>query len=144
MKKNLLFPGIFGGIGLILLIAAYFVWAHENKFMAYAQTVTGKVLSLEYLWDTDANNGSYFPVIEYTYNGRVTTFRSVLGSNPASYSVGDNVEVYFNPAQWQDAQIKSFTSQWLAVILLSGIGFLFTAIGVGIGVFVIQKNNRRY
>jgi hypothetical protein len=145
MKKIWLFPSIFGGIGIILFVITYFVWTNEREFMAHAKTTTGKVVSLEYSESSDGKGGTYHPIVEYSYNEKVTSFRSSSGSDPASYSTGEKVAVYFNPDNLQDAQIKSFSDQWLAVIIIGGIGFVFTAIGGLIGVIMMRKNkNKEY
>ena len=141
MKKIWLFPSIFGGVGIILLVVTYFLWANERDFMAIAKTAKGQVVSLQYSRDSDGKGGAYYPVVEYNYNGKMTSFRSNTGSDPASYSMGDNVDVYFNPDNLQDAQIKSFSSQWVAVIIVGSIGFVFTLIGGGIGMFIVKKSN---
>ena len=142
--KNLIFPIIFGGVGLIMLIVTFFIITSEEEFMKNAQVTEGKVVQLilrkSHTHSQDA--GSYYPVVEFSYNGQTTAFQSTVGSSPASYTVGETVQVYFDPSDLKSAQIKSFFSQWFLSCMIGGMGFLFFSIGVIIAFFTIRKNRK--
>jgi Protein of unknown function (DUF3592) len=67
------------------------------------------------------------PVVRFTTaEGRTVEFVSASGSSPASHSVGDRVEVLYDPDDPQDAQLSGFFDLWLWPI-----GFGVLAIGFG-------------
>ncbi len=140
MKKNWIIPIVFGGIGLLFLVITFFIITSEEKFVENAKMVEGKVINLEY--HSSKNGGAYHPVVEYSYNEQTITFCSSVGSSPASYSVGDMVQIYVDPANPRNAQINDFSSQWLLSCILGGIGFLFFSIGGLIGFFTFKRQKK--
>jgi len=145
MKKNWLFPSIFGGIGIIMLVITVLLWVNEYNFKTHAEITAGTVVSLTYSSGSDGKDGTYHPVVEYKYHDQTVSFISSLGSSPPDYNEGDKVEVYFNPNKLHDAQIKSFASQWFGVTIIGSLGFVFTLIGLGIGLSIYKKSrNKEY
>jgi hypothetical protein len=60
---------------------------------------------------------------EYAFTARGAATR------PASYAVGEQVTVYYDPAQPYDAQLHGFLAQWMGPAMVIGMGLVFTLLG---------------
>jgi hypothetical protein len=137
-----LLVSIFTGVGILLLFSAAGLFIHEQNFLKKAHMATGKVIELgrSVSSSKSSKSVSYYPVVSFnTAEGKPFTFSSSLSSNPPSYSVGEEVTVYYLPENPQEAEIKGFFSQWLAVIISGFLGLLFSSIGIGTLRHFIQK-----
>jgi hypothetical protein len=67
----------------------------------------------------DSSGDVYNPIVEFrAQDGMEYSFRHTIGSNPASYSVGEEVEVLYDPAKPEDsATINSFR------LVISGLAY---------------------
>ena len=54
---------------------------------------------------------------------------SAAATRPASYSVGEPVTVYYDPARPCDAQLHGFLAQWMGPAIALGIGLVFSLLG---------------
>jgi hypothetical protein len=118
---------IFGGIGLVLLIATLLVVQHANRFLEVSKTAPGVVTELR-LGSTSSSSTSrsYHPVIRYTPEGAdAIEVVSSFGSNPPRYSTGDAVTVRYDPASPYRARIDGFWGTWFPVVILGGLTVLF-------------------
>ena len=145
MKIERLFAVIFGGAGITLLAVAGF-WANlENQFLKSSARANGVVSRLE---RRESNrNGrtsyNYYPVVQFrTSQGRQVTFTSSSGSYPASYQEGDTVEVAYDPARPDHAEINAFWSVWLGPVIVVGLGIVFSGIGGGLGLYIFGAAKR--
>jgi hypothetical protein len=139
MKKTItIIAAVFGIIGLGLLIGDCFFYSSTQKFISKAKSAQGTVTDLIYKRSSSSsssssNSGSYFPVIQFQdEKGEQVVFQSSTGSNPPSYSVGQAVEILFDPANPQDARVNSFFSKWGGVFVMTLLGVVFFLIGAGI------------
>lgn len=126
---------VFGGIGLILLAIAGYVYWREQTFLTSAETVTGTVVNLD--MSSSSEGGTTFcPIIEFTTKaGEDVRYFGNVCSNPPDYEIGDQVEVYYDPQDIGHVQMKSFWSQYVGVLVLSCIGLPFFLLGLW-GVFM--------
>lgn len=84
--------------------------------------------------------GSYYPVVEFqTSEGKTVSFRSDVGSKPASYDVGEQVEVLYNPQYPTEAKLTGFWSLWRLAAIFAGLGSIFMAIGIGTMMIFIRQ-----
>ncbi len=75
----------------------------------------------------------YYPVVEYvSSDGKRHTVQLSEGSNPASYEIGDEVTVLYDPEHPLDARIKSFESSALMWVLPGITGVLGVAFLVAV------------
>lgn len=109
----------FGIIGVMMLsIAAYF-YIEQAKTVDRSELVIGTVVS----------NPSQ-PTIEYAYNGGVYKYYSNVQSSPPSYSMGEEVEIYVDSENPNNAIVNTISERWLGIIILSIIGAVFTGIAL--------------
>lgn len=153
VKKNefmknrlfLLVGGIFFIVGVVFLIGTIWSWLSTQRFLNTAETATGTVKELLLVRSGGESGGYvYYPVVEYeTRGGEKVEFQSTAGSSPASYTVGENVEVLYVSQKPQEAKIKGFMDVWFLVVIFGVFGVVFTLLG---GVFLsidIGKIKRR-
>lgn len=132
MNPQKLFFGIFGTIGLIAFIVwVPFTFNSVSKAISWEE-MNGTVASMD-------NSGN--PTVTFRYDGQ--TYTVVSGVSESDLSVGDEMTVHFPNGRPQEAEVKSFFTQWF-VTLFCGIFVLsFGSIG-GIGLMsVIRKDKMK-
>jgi hypothetical protein len=70
--------------------------------------------------DASTTDGSttYAPIIEFQANGQTYSFKGGISSNPPQYSVGDQVNVLYDPDNPETAQINKGSERWLVPLIL--------------------------
>ena len=122
---------VFYGVGVVCLVAAVIFYISTSRFLAVAQHATGKLL--EYRRDVDEDSGVvYFPIVEFTAGGELYTFESGSGSSSRPYKKGQEIPVLYHPDNPENAQIESFGSQWLGVLICGLIGIVFIGMATAI------------
>lgn len=128
-------------VGIAMLIGGIFVYRSNQQFLQSSLKSTGTITGLDLKQSSDSS--SYYPVVQFrTLENQIINFTSSVGSNPASYQVGETVEVNYNPTNPTSAKINDFTSNWLGVLALGFIGAIFTFSG-GIFLSNIIRFNRK-
>lgn len=111
---TIFFNLFFAGFCLWGAYAAYTSWRLENE----GETTTGTVVSLEESNDSEGGCCVYSPVVEFEADGRTYSFEGENASDPPAYKVGEQVEVVFDPADPDTAQINKWTERWLFPIII--------------------------
>lgn len=126
--------------GLTMLTLAVYHFVPAYHFKSRAQETEGVVVTLH---ATHSGKSTiYWPMIEFrTRDSRVVRFRSLSGSNPPSYEVGERVRVLYDESAPDKARIDSFMSMWSLVLILGGLGCVFFFIGFGL--FLSQRAGSR-
>lgn len=113
--------------GLLILMSVY-IFKNNIDFTQKAQISQGKVIMVAV--DKSGKSATYKPVVEfYDHKDNRIELVSLEGSNPPKYTVGDKVEILFNPEDPIDAKINSFSSIWGGVLIMAIIGIVFFVIG---------------
>jgi hypothetical protein len=127
--------GPFGGCiliiaGLIILSGVYVAHLMQQDFARISVTTTGTVTELV---RGSGKSKSYFPIVQFlTPREHVYSFKSANGTNPASYQVGDKVDVLYNPEAPEQAviaadnSIASNRTMWI----FAGVGVLLVLVGL--------------
>lgn len=124
------------GIGIYLFIG-------KQEFVARSIVTDGVVSELE---TSSSSKGKrvYYPIVVFKdAAGQEQFFRSQIGSNPASYDVGEPVKVRYEPGKPSTASIEGFWEMWGGLTIAGGIGLLFLAIGIGNIYSAIHLERRR-
>ena len=80
--------------------------------------------------DARGHGRSYAPAVRFTTDeGREVEFTASLGTNPATYGVGDKVKVRYDSQNPSAADVDSATSRWFGVVVLLIIGVVFSVFG---------------
>jgi hypothetical protein len=118
-------------VGLLLLLVGVMLFVRVRRFVAGALRAQGKVISLTA--HMHGGRATYSPVINFTArDGREYEFNDPVSSRPASYRVGDRVEVLYD---WQDAsraRLASPVRLYLAPAIVGFLGLVFTSIGIAV------------
>ncbi len=124
-----LIPVLVGGPFLCIGLSEVYETAQMvSSFVATRGTVVDNV------WHAFASGGaSYVPVIEFqTHDGQVTRFTDGIGTYPAEYEVGAEVDVLYDPEDVQQARVYSWKRIWFGPTLITSIGLLPLLIGGGL------------
>jgi len=140
MKTIAVIKYLFCATGLAMLAGALVWYESVRTFMAQASTAQGTVVDLVRSRSSDST--TYRPVVRFrTPEGQLVEFVSNAGSNPPSYSKGEQVEVFYKPSEPRNAKINGFFSLWGGLLIVGGLGAAFFLIGAGI--LVVSAVKRR-
>lgn len=129
MRTYNLLKYLFSLIGFALLVGAFFSYQNTASFLDEAVEARGTVTDLYYSRSSDSS--SYYPIVEFQVaNGQLIEFQSSSGSNPASYSVGESVPVFYKAGDPQSARINGFFSLWGAALIVGILGGVFFLAGI--------------
>ena len=119
------------GIGAVLILIGGVLYLINFIFTSQSDLVTGSVVSITKSLDEDYQSELLCPVVKYTTKaGQTLSYDSNICTSPAAYAIGDQVEIYYNPGNPTQAQIKDFWSQNLEAVSMTGMGLPFIAIGL--------------
>lgn len=120
---------LFFVLGICLLISSIVAFIKKRRQVANSSSATGVVTEL--VRGMGQRGYLYYPQVQFTTaSGQTVSFNSSVGSNPAGYAVGQNVEVVYDPRNPQQAEIDSATSLWVVPGCLLGMGLVFTVLGL--------------
>lgn len=105
---------LFAGFCMWGVFAAQTSWRLETEGV----TTTGTVASMKETTDSDGGCCLYSPVIEFQADGRTYSFPGGTASYPPQYRVGQGVQVRYEPASPETAQIDNFFERWMFPILI--------------------------
>lgn len=132
---------IFFLVGVGLLTGTFFAYQSSSSFLDLAVKTEGTVVDMAR--SRSKHSTLYSPVIRFSsQQGQEIEFTSPVASNPPSYTTGEKVEVLYDPAKPQSAQIKDFFSLWGLAAILGGLGGIFFAIGAVILLMIILKGRK--
>lgn len=118
-------------MGAIILGVLAWIYTQQQAFASIAAATTGTVIDL--IRETD-NEGyvSFAPRIRFTTaGGREQEYTSNIGTNPASYTIGQTLEILYNPENPQEAVIAADNALETNVPMqiFTGIGALLLVFG---------------
>lgn len=129
MKKFPIFVYLFPFFGLLALVGSVLLTVSTFRFLDKAIEGEGVVIDLEYRRSSDSS--SYYPRVEFlTANDEKIQFTSSNGSNPPSFSVGEQVGVLYLLENPQEAKINTFFSLWFGPMFIFIFGLIFFSVGV--------------
>jgi hypothetical protein len=124
---------VFGVVALILLAVALISGIGAGRAMSREVSAPGRVTSLHMLIDSEGSQ-VYYPVVAFTLpDHSINTVEMNEGSSPPSYSVGQDVTVLYDPANPNQARIKSIggaLGMWALAIITGLMGVIFLGAAV--------------
>lgn len=128
-------------IGLLLAGGATLLLINKMNFIDRAEITEGIVTNLA---AKQSDNGlTYAPVYTYTIDDKPYSAQSSTSSNPASYDIGEKIEVLYDPADPSDATINGTASLYLGSIILYILGGFFALVGLIIGLITLIAGRKR-
>jgi hypothetical protein len=119
-------------VGVFLLGSPFLVIGGKEAFNTWAELgrdvrAFGNVVENRLVADQrdGIEEHAYVPVVEFPdLGGRITRFTDPNGSLPPDYTIGERVEVAFDPAEPSRARLISWKRLWLVPTMLIGVGLL--------------------
>ncbi len=131
MKAVIIIKYLFTVLGIGMLAGALFMIQDTRSFIAGASRAPGTVIDLEESESSDST--TYRAVVRFLdARGAKIEFASSTSSDPPAYSVGEAVEVFYDPAAPQEAKINGFFDLWGGATILGSMGVVFFLVGGGI------------
>lgn len=129
MNLNALFGFIPSCIGLFMIALGAFFYFRTKKFSEKAQEAKGTVTELAY--DSDSEGSGYYTIFQFTtISGQVIEKSGNIRSSPPAHTVGEVIDVLYDPANPNDARIKKTSSLYFVPMLLGGMGIVFFCLGI--------------
>jgi len=126
LRTSNVVPIVFIVIGLAALGAALYFFSSQQEIINQGNKTLATVIS---------NPAS--PLFEYEFEGVTYSHQSNTSSDPPSYYVGEQVDVYINASDPYDIVIDTFTDRWLLIVIFGSIGSTF--LGVSLLVFYLGR-----
>ena len=125
-----LFMGLCFGIAAVGLLGGA-VWAYFKQQQTTESRVatTGSVVELT--TQVTQRGSMLCPVVEFTtVTGAQIRFTSEFGSRPAGHKIGQSVNIRYDAADPQKAEIESPMNRWLVPLILVFMGVIACCMGV--------------
>ena len=123
----IIFSGIWGLIGIIFsIIGIVMLKNRKSKEINCTSKVYGKVKDIVRHQSYDSHGGysySWRPVFEYNIGELKFIKESSYGSSQSKYAIGQNVEIYYNPEDYNEYYVVGDT-------LPKTLGTIFTIVGI--------------
>jgi hypothetical protein len=127
---------LFIAIGTFILISAVVSMLKRRKQNARSQSTTGVVVG--FAREMGRRGYLFYPQVEFQLaTGQIIRFQSSVGSNRATYGIGEQVKVLFSAYNPQEAEIDSVSAMWLMPGCMMGIGIIFLVIGLFLSALMI-------
>lgn len=125
-----IFSWIFGGIGCLLLCIAGLIYYFQLQTIGKSVQGKGVVIELQ------RSSKGTAPVIAYDWQGKEMLYYSGTYSSPSAYELDEEVDLFINSEDPTDVIVNTFTDRWLAVVIVGGIGIVFTFFAILFSIFL--------
>lgn len=119
---------------MLILVSVSKFWSTQTLLAEGAYTIATVVDLHEHEYydrDTRRHRRSYKPLFEYTVeSGEVKQHLSDMSSNPPAYSIGDEVEIVYDPGS-DEVRTLTYFGLWGVVAILFSVGLGFFSFGGG-------------
>jgi len=125
-----LFMGLCFGVSALGLIGGA-VWAYFKQQQTLERRVATTGIVVELTTQVTQRSSIFYPVVEFTtVTGEKIRFTSEFGSRPAEHKIGQSVNIRYEAADPQKAEIESTMNRWLVPLILGFIGVIAGCMGV--------------
>ena len=133
-----LIMGIVAG-GMLLAGA---IWGGYNYlFIRQAETATGVVTDLI---PVGRLGKGYYPQVQFTtLAGEEITYQPLSSQNPPAFAIGEQVTVYYDPANPERAKLDWFVNLWLGPMLLAMAGAIDVIVASVFFVLHLKKKQQQ-
>jgi len=135
-----LFMGLCFGIAAVGLIGGA-VWTYfkQQRTMESRIATTGTVVELTTQVTASGRASLICPIVEFTIpSGEKIRFTSDFGSRPAGHKIGQSVNVRYEAADPQKAEIESTMNRWLVPLILMFMSIVACCLAVSfLGIYFL-------
>lgn len=134
----LIFTGVWVLLGIIFLtIAIVMYFVQKKKTEVCTVKTIGTVTDVVRSSMGNPRYSSFHPVVQYTTaTGETIVRKSVYGTNPPKYSVGDTVHIHYNPQKTDEFYLPDDKVGKIVRIVFMWVGIGMIFIGVLVGTLV--------
>jgi hypothetical protein len=121
------------GIAVVLFAVAAHLVRRATRRLRAGGRAKGVIVGSEETFGSSGDNRPYYrPKVRFAArDGHSHTFVSPVGRGKP-YANGANVDVVYDPANPEDAEIAGFVAQWLVPLALAAFGAFMLVYGVGL------------
>ena len=132
MKKIfvILFGLLFIGVGAFMLIIGNDL---AKRCTASAEGTVVEIITEDSTDDDGFTQYTYYPVIQYSVDGKNVSKKSSSGSNPSKYNVNDKVDILYDPNKIEDYIIEGDKTT-------SFFGLIFIVAGIAVAIIGVIKH----
>lgn len=139
---------IFAGVGAVLLIAAVVLLYRDSAFAHRAARAEGMVIDLARQVSRDDRQSrpsiTYTAVIEFIdKTERRHEFAERISANPPRFSVGQHVQVLYDPMHPANAAVDDFWGRKGVAAIIGGVALIITTLGIVLLVIDWRQRRRR-
>lgn len=117
---------VFGGLGILFMGIAVVLFYFDQRAVHTFTKTTGVVVANRL--DQDADGSTYAPDVTFQWEGKELMYRSSTYSNPPSFQIGEQVDLYVNPSNPYDVVIDSFSQRFVVIIVFDVLGITFLGV----------------
>jgi len=117
--------------GIVLLILGLVISIRPLGHVLGSRVTLGRVIGVdEYEFNNPAVYRYWVPIVEYEVDGKRHKFKGVVGRKWTEYSLGDRVEVIYQPRHPEWGRLNLFEEIWPWYAILFPIGVVVTTVGL--------------
>ena len=125
-----LFMGLCFGISALGLLGGA-VWAYFKQQRTMESRIAATGIVVELTTQVTQRSSIFCPVVEFTtVTGEKIRFTSEFGSRPAEHKIGQSVNIRYEAADPQKAEIESTMNRWLVPLILGFMSVIAGCMGV--------------
>jgi len=125
-----LYFGLCSGLAALGLLGGA-VWAYFKQQRTEQSRVATTGTVVELTTRATQRSSIFCPVVEFTVpSAEKIRFTSEFGSRPAGYTIGQSVNVRYDAADPQKAEIESTMNRWLVPLILVFMGVIACCLGI--------------
>ncbi len=109
---------VFMSLGLFILFIAIFIYFQQVKLIDKSILVTGTV---------EGNPAQ--PTFKYEFNGNTYRYLSSVTSEPPSYYLGEEVEIFVDTDNPENILVNTIMDRWFFIFFIGGFASLFSVVG---------------
>ena len=141
LKFVIIFSGVWAVIGIVFFIIGLFMFKNRKKKEISCTSKTyGKVTDIV-RHESRGSDGTYsstwHPVFEYNVGELKFIKESPFGGSSSKYAVGQNIEVCFNPENYNEYYIEGDNTQKTLATIFIGVGIVSICIAIFSAIFVL-------
>ena len=121
-------------IGPLLMFPGVYFIASAYSFSARSASTAGTVIAM-------SPGSTQSPTVEYFVDNCRFVHKSNVSSSPPRYSIGDAVELVYDPDDPQSAAINSFVQRWLLPLACVMGGFWTTVVGLVVRMLILKASH---
>lgn len=111
-------------IGGLLIMVIYFSVQQIGRswwLLMHGVTTSGNVVDMV----RKIKGNTSAPIVRYSVDGQTYEIAGNTYSSPAAYSIGDQIEVVYDPESPESGAIQSFSEQWAGPLFSIGLSVCF-------------------